>query len=148
MRQRMLVSLCVILMASMASLAIGHEGHGDAADSSKTTVQGELIDMNCYVAGQAKGQKHAKCAAKCMKSGIPAGILVEGKAFTLLTNPAPLAPYAAKTIRVTGTVDKDTQTVLPDKIEVKDGDQWKQVEMHDAHHHGDEDKSKDKDKDD
>lgn len=130
--RRILLGLCGILMATMGLATVSHAADADAAK----TVQGELIDMHCYAAGGAKGDKHANCAAKCMKSGIPAGILMDGKAWTLLTNPAVLAPYAAKTIRITGTVDKDTQTVAPDKIEVQQGDQWKEIQMRDAHHDG------------
>jgi hypothetical protein len=131
--RRILLGLCGVLMAMVGWSAVSHAADADAPK----TVQGELIDMHCYAAGGARGDGHASCAAKCMKSGIPAGILVDGKAWTLLTNPTSLAAYAAKTIRVTGTVDKETQTVAPDKIEVKQGDQWKEVKMSDAHHGAD-----------
>jgi len=97
------------------------------------TVEGELVDLHCYSAGGAKGEKHAACAKKCMASGIPAGVLVDGKAWTLATNPAPLAEHASKTVRVTGKANADAQVLIPDKIEVKDGDSWTEVKMKDAH---------------
>lgn len=84
-----------------AGLSVGvyaHEGH-DKKDEKPVTIQGELIDTACFVAsdGDAKGKDHAACATKCMASGVPAGIVPEGKKAAdmmyLLTNPAPLAPY-------------------------------------------------------
>jgi type 1 fimbria pilin len=118
------------------AVALAFGGIALAADSK--TVEGELIDTNCYTKGDAKGEGHKDCANKCMKSGIPAAVLVDGKAWTLTTNPAPLAQYAAETVRVTGTVNEDTQTIAPDKIEVKQGDTWKEVKMKDAHRGGSE----------
>jgi hypothetical protein len=107
-----------------------------AADSEGKAVQGELIDTYCYSSGGAKGEGHAKCATKCMNSGIPAGILVDGKVWILGTNPKPLAKYAAKTIRVTGEMDADTHMILPKTIEVQEDGKWEPVKMHDAHHNG------------
>ena len=108
------------------------------ADKPKTQVQGELIDTYCYTAGGATGQDHKGCGQKCAKSGIPVGVLADGKAWTLATNPKPLAQYMAQTIRVTGEANKDNGVIIPDKVEVKDGDQWKEVSLSDAHHGGSE----------
>ena len=48
---------------------------------------------------------------------------------TIDTDGKALADYAAKTIRVTGAVDNDKQTIKPDKIEVKEGEDWKEVSL-------------------
>jgi hypothetical protein len=98
------------------------------------TVQGELVDMHCFSKGGMKGEKHAGCGTKCMASGIPAGVLVDGKAWTLTTNPIPLAEHSSKTIRVTGTQNADAQTIVPEKVEVQDGGNWKEVPLKDQHH--------------
>ena len=108
------------------------------SDKAKQQVQGELIDTYCYTAGGAMGEGHKDCGEKCAKSGIPVGVLADGKAWTLATNPKPLAQYMAQTIRVTGEANKDTGVIIPDKVEVKDGDQWKDVKLSDAHHGGSE----------
>lgn len=97
-------------------------------------VEGELVDLHCYSAGGAKGEKHAACGTKCAASGIPVAVLVDGKAWTIATNPAPLADAVGKTVRVTGEKNEETRAITAEKIEVKEGDQWKEVAMKDAHH--------------
>ena len=104
----------------------------DKAESK--TVQGELVDMHCFSKGGAKGEKHAGCGTKCMASGIPAGVLVDGKAWTLTTNPIPLSEHVSKMIRVTGAQNADAQTIVPEKIEVQDAGNWKEVPLKDQHH--------------
>ena len=37
--------------------------------------QGEILDMACYMAHEAKGVEHASCAASCLKGGQPMGLL-------------------------------------------------------------------------
>jgi hypothetical protein len=119
----------------------GHEHGKDGAEAKAVTIQGELIDTACYTAsdGDAKGKGHAKCAAKCMSTGIPAGILPEGSTdanavMFLLTNPAPLAPYAAQTIKVEGTSHPAMKAIDVKKLYVKDGENWKEVQLKDEHH--------------
>ena len=102
-------------------------------------VEGELVDLHCYSAGGAKGEKHAKCGEKCAQSGIPVAVLVDGKAWTLATNPRPLASAVGKTVKVTGTQNAETQAIAAQKVEVKEGDSWKELKLKDAHHKGGED---------
>lgn len=118
----------------------GH-GHKESEEGKQVTVTGELIDAGCYVAadGDAKGKDHAECATKCMASGIPAGILPEGSKeasamMFLTTNPRVLAPYAAQTIKVEGTVHADMHAIDVKKLYVKDGNNWKEVQLKDEHH--------------
>ena len=111
------------------------------AEAKPTTVEGELIDSACYVAaeGDAKGAGHAACARKCLGSGVPAAILPAGSkdpraALFLLTNPVPLAPHAGQTIKVEGTMAGDFQAFDVQKLYVKDGQGWKEVQLQDEHH--------------
>ena len=130
--RKLFVTLC-----SGALLVGGLTFTVKAAADEKKTIEGELVDLHCFAAGGAKGEEHGKtCGAKCAKSGIPVAILVDGKAWTLATNPRPLADSVGKQVRVTGQQKADTQTVLADKVEVKDGDAWKEVKLNDAHHKG------------
>lgn len=117
------------------------EGAHQEAEAGMTTVVGELIDTACYVSsdGGAKGEGHMDCAKKCMASGIPAGILPEGgKAgdmMFLLTNPMPLAEYAAKTIKVEGVVHEDMQSIDVKHAYVKQDDgSFKEIKLSDEHH--------------
>ena len=124
----------------LGAVAYAHEGHDHKADEKPVTIQGELIDTACFVTsdGDAKGKDHATCAQKCMASGVPAGILPEGKKAAdmmyLLTNPVPLAPYAAQTIKVEGVAHADMHGLDVKKLYVKDGDNWKEVQLKDEHH--------------
>jgi hypothetical protein len=104
------------------------------AKAEDKTVEGELVDMWCFSKGGAKGDGHAACGEKCAKSGIPTGVVVDGKAWTLVTNPEPLASSLGRTVRVTGKANADTNALLPDKVEVKKDDKWEEVKLKDQHH--------------
>ena len=70
------------------------------------TVTGEVVDMMCYVDHNAMGDKHASCAAKCIKGGGPVGITSEGKTYLVVGDHKPmndqLAEYAGKTVTLKG----------------------------------------------
>jgi hypothetical protein len=132
-----------LIAAGLSFSAFAHDGeHKKGEEGKNTTVIGELIDTACFVSsdGDAKGADHAKCASKCMATGIPAGILPKdskdehGMLF-LLTNPKPLASYAAKTIKVEGTVNEHLHAVDVKKLYVQqDGGKWQEVKLDDEHH--------------
>ena len=129
------------VVAGLSAGAYAHGGHKESTEGKPVTVQGELIDTACFVTsdGDAKGKDHASCAAKCMKSGIPAGILPDGSkdsdaVMFLLTDPKQLAPYAGQTIKVEGTAYADKHSIDVKKLFVKDGNGWKPVMLMDEHH--------------
>jgi hypothetical protein len=64
----------VAVMTFPFAVQAQHEGHHK---SHKVTVQGEILDMACYVGHDAKGPGHAKCAVKCLKEGQPMGLLAK-----------------------------------------------------------------------
>jgi hypothetical protein len=128
MRQ-FLAAICVAGLVSVAGFATICR-----ADNEKTTVQGELVDTYCYSDHGAKGADHKDCGQACAKSGIPVAVLSDGKAITLVTNPVPLAQYMASQIRVTGALNKDTNIILPDKVEVQQEGKWQEVKLSDEHH--------------
>ncbi len=102
-------SFIAALAFSPVALAEEHE-HGDAAATK--TLTGEVVDMMCYVDHGASGEKHAACAAKCIKGGGPVGITSEGKTYLIVGDHKPmnaqLAEYAGKTITLQGKVaEKD-----------------------------------------
>src|SRR5512141_883190 len=73
------------------------------------TVKGEVVDLMCYLDHGAKGEQHASCAKKCIESGGPVGLLTaDNQLYLVIGEHAPmnskLAPLAAKTITVKGTV--------------------------------------------
>ena len=84
-----------------------HEHEGDAPDAAvNKTVTGEVVDLMCYIDHSASGEKHAACAAKCIKGGGPVGIVSEGKSYLIVGEHKPindeLAEFAGKTITVKG----------------------------------------------
>ena len=100
------VSVALIL----GPFAFAQEHGKDAAATQEIT--GEVVDMMCYIDHGATGEKHAACAAKCIKGGGPVGIKSEGKTYLIVGEHKPmndeLAQYAAKTITVKGkVVDRD-----------------------------------------
>jgi hypothetical protein len=94
---------------AISPLAVGQEHeHGKDAAASKE-VTGEVVDMMCYVDHNKVGEQHGQsCGAKCIKSGGPAGIVSEGKAYLVVGEHKPindqLAEYCGKSITVKGKI--------------------------------------------
>ena len=105
---RIAVASTLVIALTVAPLAVAqeHEHGSDMAASKEVT--GEVVDMMCYVDHGAKGEKHAACAAKCIRGGGPAGITSEGKTYLVVGDHKPmndqLAEYAGKTITLKGKV--------------------------------------------
>src|SRR5438105_3627591 len=101
----------VALMMSPLAVVQAHEHDGSkaspAGDKEKLGAEeskeltGEVVDMMCYVDHNAMGDKHAKCAATCVKGGGPVGIVSNGKAYLVVGEHKPmndqLADYCGKT---------------------------------------------------
>ena len=95
------------LAISPLAVAQEHEHGKDAAASKEVT--GEVVDMMCYVDHNAVGEKHGQaCGAKCIKTGGPAGIVSEGKAYLVVGEHKPindqLAEYCGKNVTVKGKI--------------------------------------------
>jgi hypothetical protein len=109
MRKFIAVAVAVIgagLIAAWTVRAAEEHKHGEE-QGGETTVTGEVLDMGCYLDHGAMGEKHAKCAATCIESGLPVGLKgADGKTYLLIGDHKPmnkeLAEHAAKTITVKG----------------------------------------------
>ena len=85
------------------------------AQKENTTVTGELLDMDCYMASGAHGDGHKSCADMCIKGGGPMGVLTsDGKVYLLLADDSKKDAYeetkkhAGEQVTVTGVVaEKD-----------------------------------------
>lgn len=122
--------LAGLLVASTLSLAQEHHQAGHAAEAPKAQVlQGKLIDLGCYVMDMS-GIKHAKCGMQCAQKGLPVGLLEEktGKVYTVVLPSPGIAQYLEKAVRITGTVHKEN-LLSPEKMEVREGEAWKAVEL-------------------
>ena len=121
MKVAVAASFLAALAFSPLALAEEHE-HGDAA--APKTLTGEVVDMMCYVDHGASGEKHAACAAKCIKGGGPVGITSEGKTYLIVGDHKPmnaqLAEYAGKTVTLQGKVaEKDGISMIENAEIVK-----------------------------
>jgi len=120
------IAVAVSFTAAMAfaPLAYAAEEKGkeglDAAASKEVT--GEVVDMMCYADHNAMGDKHAACAAKCIKGGGPVGITSEGKAYLIVGDHKPmndqLAEYAGKTITVKGKIAERDGIAMIENAEI------------------------------
>ncbi len=92
------------------------------------TLKGELVDSRCWLTEAKRGADHQKCAALCMKDGIPAGLVTsDGKYYTLIVQPASLAEIMALQAEVTGTVNGDT--IVPTTMKVMKNGAWVEFKL-------------------
>lgn len=100
------VSFSAALILSPLALATEEPGKEKLAAASEKTLTGEIVDLMCYADHNATGEKHAKCAATCIKGGGPVGILSDGKAYLVVGDHKPmndqLSEFAGKTITLKG----------------------------------------------
>jgi hypothetical protein len=101
-----------ILAVCMLGLAITAFAAGKTQDKGKViTVQGEVLDLACYLDHGARGKKHQQCALMCLKGGQPMGLITkDGKVYLLLADHQDYKPfneaknYAADQVEITGPV--------------------------------------------
>mgnify|MGYP005845820393 CR=1 FL=1 len=96
-----------LVLLTAAIWVSAQQKHGER-ESKTVTIQGEVVNLSCYL---SHGEKHAKCAIACIKKGLPMGILTDdGKLFVVLEDHAKADAYqqlkksAAKKVTVTGIV--------------------------------------------
>ena len=75
------VVACAFALAIVAA-ALAWSPPARAQD--EVTVQGEIIDMACYMAKGSHGAAHKACAQMCAKKGVPVGVLTDGGELYLL----------------------------------------------------------------
>jgi hypothetical protein len=69
---------------------------GAHAQEKAVTVQGEIVDLACYMAKGSRGASHKACAQLCAKRGVPIGVLTDtGELFLLLDDHNNSDPYEA-----------------------------------------------------
>jgi hypothetical protein len=69
---------------------------GARAQEKAVTVQGEIVDLACYMAKGSRGASHKACAQLCAKRGAPIGVLTDtGELFLLVDDHNNSDPYEA-----------------------------------------------------
>ncbi len=100
MKSARLIWIAVLLLAGIAlAQAVKEFGSKDSAKWTSTTqeaaatdeqkawmnkgqqqtVEGEVVDVSCYMQLGKTGPKHADCGAKCVRNGQPIGLLTSSK---------------------------------------------------------------------
>lgn len=90
--------LLSVTMTLSLVLATGASGAGHGTASADITLQGEIVDLACYLTHGGQGPDHQKCAAKCAEMGQPIGLLTADQKLYLLVgdHQDPAAFYKAK----------------------------------------------------
>lgn len=80
----------LLSVAMLGGVAWAHDGDDAGADKSAPatqTIQGEVLDLACYMGHGGMGEKHAECAKTCLQGGAPAGLVTkDGKVYVLVND--------------------------------------------------------------
>lgn len=99
LKMRFLASVAAIGLVVLTMTArVGAQHQHGGYEGKAVAIQGEAVDLSCYLSHGARGQSHAKCAAICINKWLPIGILSKADAYQRLKK------FAAKTVTVTGVV--------------------------------------------
>ncbi len=115
MKKYLLLSLVMVLsLASTQALTKLKDGQ----------LTGYIGDAMCAGKGKANTAKHAACAAKCIKGGA-AAVLVVGDKVYKIANQAKAVKFAGKKVTVDGKITDDsieiaTITVVKEDKEIKE----------------------------
>jgi|GEM_PF-1009473 len=84
----------VLLAALVGLLLVGMPAIAPAQED--ISVQGEILDMTCYLHSGSKGRRHRACAQMCAEKGLPIGVLTDsGDVYLLIENHENPESYAA-----------------------------------------------------
>lgn len=72
------------VLVGFLALALGWPAAAKAQES--VTVQGEIVDLACYLPKGSRGPAHKSCAQMCAKRGAPIGVLTDAGALYLLVD--------------------------------------------------------------
>ena len=119
MSKKIIALLAIVAFMSLAAANLIAAGAGSWT--------GEVVDVACHSTKGAKGAGHAECGAKCVKEGLPVGLLVGDTTYLLIGADhkalnATLADHVGHTITVNG---EKFEAPGANVITVKD---WKMAE--------------------
>ena len=111
MKTRMMFATTAALALAVTGVAALGAKAGDKAPEKASTVQGEILDLSCYMGHGGMGEGHSGCAAKCLKGGQPMGLLgTDGAVYLLFADHGDASAFdkakdlAGKKVEVTGDV--------------------------------------------
>jgi hypothetical protein len=84
--------LALLSLIGLVPTALGQR----ASAQEEVKVNGEVVDLACYLSKGSKGKRHKACAELCAKKGLPLGVLTEsGDVYLLIEDHDNPDPYAA-----------------------------------------------------
>jgi membrane protein involved in colicin uptake len=111
MKIRMLFTMLAALALGFSGAAAAEEKAAAKAAEKTSAVQGEVLDLSCYMGHGGQGEGHAGCAAKCLKGGQPMGLLgTDGAVYVLFADHGDASAFekakelAGKKVEVEGEV--------------------------------------------
>jgi hypothetical protein len=111
MKLRMMFATMVAVALAVTGVLAAEGKTAEAAPAKSGGVQGEILDLSCYLGHGGMGEGHSGCAAKCLKGGQPMGLLgTDGTVYILYADHGDAAPYekakdfAGKKVEITGDV--------------------------------------------
>lgn len=137
MKFAVIAGILAVLVAGGRVLAQHEHGAGHSQDAKQAesaqpaekTIEGEFVDLVCYMGMKEHGASHVECGVACAKAGNPFGILTKDKkTYTLLVAAPSLSDQVGKTLRVTGKI-MDGNMMLPSKMEAKTSGKWVEVKL-------------------
>ena len=89
-----------------------------AAAADQQTFTGVITDTMCRTThSMVAGQRDEKCIAMCVKGTSSQYALYDGKTVLKLSDQKTPARFAARRVKVTGTLNEETQTIKVASIE-------------------------------
>lgn len=120
------VVLFVLVVGSLVLLGqhVYRAQSSSTRDSKTTQVDGEIVDLVCYIAFSAHGANHATCGRRCLTSDLPGGLkATDGKTYLLIRKGRPinreLAPDVSKQVTSRGQVSSRDGFSMIRNVEVQ-----------------------------
>jgi len=112
--KRIMLSVAILALVLSSSTLFAAQGQpGKEKGPQTATIQGEIVDLGCYLGHGAMGASHKDCATKCIAGGMPMGLLTSDKKLYVLTmSHEDAQPFnsckdlAAEMVSITGPVSE------------------------------------------
>jgi len=117
------VKYLILAFVLSVCLCWGNISRGEAPKappSKPVTVSGTLLDAYCYMREGDLTNTHINlknCGTECLKEGLPAGILADGKLYVLIFPGTVFADYLYQPVEVVGDLYGESD-LIPSRVTV------------------------------
>ena len=118
--------VCFLIFIVLGS--IHADNHEKKSKKQSSSIEGEVVDLSCFLSGGMRGEGHKTCAIGCLTKGTPAGLVDNAGNIFVIIAPSPgYANFAAQTIRLSGKISGNN--ISPSKMEAKKGKKWAEIPL-------------------